>query len=292
VAEFSVSFALMLLSTGAALAQFSSSIEGTVTDSSGAVVPHAKVVLTGTTTGVANSTTTNGAGFYKFPSLGPGSYRSRGRRLPGFATETVTGVTLVAEQTRGVPFQLKPKSDTTSVQVTASDTTVDTDEAKIGSVITKELIEDLPLQGRDIFNVANQAPGVTGTGLMGTPAQNQDVFQDTTTPAVVANGAPNHSNTYLLDGISLDDSPSGGDSKLVPSPDALQEVTVTTNDYSAQFGKAASIVLQMTSRSGSDTWHGSLFEDYTEQRPDRPHHVPELQKSRLGRRLYSALHAQ
>jgi hypothetical protein len=255
-------FALMLLSTGAALAQFSSSIEGTVTDSSGAVVPHAKVVLTGTTTGVVNSTATNGAGFYKFPSLGPGSYQVE-VAVPGFATETVTGVTLVAEQTRGVPFQLKPKSDTTSVQVTASDTTVDTDEAKIGSVITKELIEDLPLQGRDIFNVANQAPGVTGTGLMGTPAQNQDVFQDTTTPAVVANGAPNHSNTYLLDGISLDDSPSGGDAKLVPSPDALQEVTVTTNDYSAQFGKAASIVLQMTSRSGSDTWHGSLFEDYT-----------------------------
>jgi len=103
-------FALMLLSTGAALAQFSSSIEGTVTDSSGAVVPHAKVVLTGTTTGVVNSTATNGAGFYKFPSLGPGSYQVE-VAVPGFATETVTGVTLVAEQTRGVPFQLKPKSD-------------------------------------------------------------------------------------------------------------------------------------------------------------------------------------
>ncbi len=129
-------------------------------------------------------------------------------------------------------------------------------------MITQREIEELPLQGRDIFNVANQSPGVTGTGLMGTPAQNQDIFQDTTTPAVVANGAPNHSNTYLLDGISLDDSPSGGDSKLVPSPDALQSVVISTTDYSAQFGKAASLVMQMTTRAGTNTFHGSSFYDY------------------------------
>ena len=139
---------------------------------------------------------------------------------------------------------------------------VDTDEAKISSVTTEREIEELPLQGRDVFNLANQAPGVTGTGLMGTPAQNQDIFQDTTTPAVVANGAPNHSNTYLLDGISLDDSPSGGDSKLVPSPDALQSVVVSTSDYSAQFGKAASLVMQMTTKAGTNKFHGSAFEAY------------------------------
>jgi len=251
----------MFLIGGEAFAQFSSSIEGTVTDTTGAIIPSAKVVLTGTATGVINSTTTNGAGFYKFPTLGPGSY-SVTISASGFGSETVSAVTLIAEQTRGVSVILKPGAESTTVSVTADQTTVDTDEAKIGSVTGKELIEDLPLQGRDVFNVANQSPGVTGTGLMGTPAQNQDIFQDTTTPAVVANGAPNHSNTYLLDGISLDDSPSGGDAKLVPSPDALQEVTVTTTDYSAQFGKAASIVLQMTSKAGTDTWHGSGFEAY------------------------------
>ncbi len=246
---------------GICFAQFSGSIEGTVSDTTGASIPHAKVVLTETATGVKNTATTNGTGFYKFPNLGPGSY-SVMVAAKGFSEETVSSVTLVAEQTRGVSIKLKAGAEATSVTVNADQVTIDTDEAKIASVTGKELIEDLPLQGRDIFNVANQAPGVTGTGLMGTPAQNQDIFQDTTTPAVVANGAPNHSNTYLLDGISLDDSPSGGDAKLVPSPDALQEVTVTTTDYSAQFGKAASIVLQMTSRAGTDTWHGSGFEVY------------------------------
>jgi hypothetical protein len=252
---------VLVFCTGVAQAQFSSSIEGTVTDSSGAVIPNAKVVVTGMTTGVAIPTKTNGTGFYKFPALGPGSYKVT-VSSPGFAEETVENVVLTAEQTRGVPFTLRPKSTTASVTVSASQVAVDTDEAKIGSVITQKMVEELPLQGRDAFNVANQSPGVTGTGLMGTPAQNQDIFQDTTTPAVVANGAPNHSNTYLLDGISLDDSPSGGDSKLVPSPDALQEVTISTTDYSAQFGKAASIVLQMTTKAGTNDFHGSMFEDY------------------------------
>jgi hypothetical protein len=252
---------VLLCGSSVAFAQFSASIEGTVSDPTGAVVPNATVVLTGMTTGVSTPTKTNASGFYKFPSLGSGSYRIK-VSYPGFADEIVKDITLVAEQTRGVPFTLRPKSETTTVAVTATQVAVDTDEAKIGSVIGQKLVEELPLQGRDAFNVANQSPGVTGTGLMGTPAQNQDIFQDTTTPAVVANGAPNHSNTYLLDGISLDDSPSGGDSKLVPDPDALQEVVISTNDYSAQFGKAASIVMQMTTRAGSNDWHGNLFEDY------------------------------
>jgi hypothetical protein len=251
----------VLCCSAGAWAQFSSSIEGTVTDSTGAVIPRAQVALTNTSTGVETDLKTNGSGFYKFPTLGPGKYQVE-VIAAGFAPETISNVVLLAEQTRGVPFKLQPKSANTVVQVNASQIAVDTDEAKVGSVIGQKLIEELPLQGRDAFNVANQAPGVTGTGLMGTAAQNQDIFQDTTTPAVVANGAPNHSNTYLLDGISLDDAPSGGDAQLVPSPDALQEVVVSTNDYSAQFGDAASLVLQMTTKAGGNNFHGSVFEDY------------------------------
>jgi hypothetical protein len=230
-------------------------------DSAGALVPNASVVLTGTTTGVTTTTKTNGDGFYKFPTLAPGSY-SVTVTVPGFATETVANIALIAEQTRGVPLTLRPKSDTTNVQVNAAQTTVDTDEAKVGSVISQQLVEELPLQGRNIYNVTNQSPGVTGTGLMGSPSSNTDIFFATTTPAIVANGAPNHSNTYLLDGISLDDSPSGGDAKLVPNPDSVQEVVISTNDYSAEFGKAASLVTQITTKSGSDKFHGSAFLDY------------------------------
>ena len=79
---------------------------------------------------------------------------------------------------------------------------------------------------------------------------------------MVANGAPNHSNTYLLDGVSLDDSPSGGDAKLVPNPDSVQEVIVSTSNYSAEFGKAGSIVTEITSKSGTNRFHGTGFEQY------------------------------
>jgi hypothetical protein len=250
-----------MLFSASAYAQFSSSIEGTVTDSSGAVVPGASVVLTGSTTGVVIPTKANATGYFKFPSLGPGSYKIT-VDVPGFATETVANITLTAEQTRTVPLALKPKSDTTNVIVDAAQVTVDTDEAKVGSVITQQQVEELPLQGGNIYNVTNQAPGVTGTGLMGSPSSNTDIFFATTTPAIVANGAPNHSNTYLLDGISLDDSPSGGDAKLVPNRESVQEVVVTTNDYSSQFGKAASLVTQITTKSGSDTFHGSAGWEY------------------------------
>ena len=252
--------ALLCFSVGA-LAQFSSSIEGTVTDRTGAVISNAQVVLTGIATGVKNTTKTNATGFYKFPALGPGNYRVA-VTAKGFALETVDEIVLLAQQTRGVTVQLGPASVTSTVIVKASHLTVDTDEAKISAVMSEHEVESVPLQGRDIFNVANQAPGVTGTGLMGTPAQNQDIFQDTTTPAIVANGAPNHSNTYLLDGVSLDDSPSGGDSKLVPSPDSVQSTIVSTTDYSAEYGKAASLVMQITTRAGTNVFHGSSFYDY------------------------------
>ena len=252
---------VLLLCTGGAFAQFSSSIEGTVTDATGAIVPGAKVVLTGIATGVTSTTESNSAGFYKFPSLGPGSYRVT-VTVQGFAPVTEDNVDLTAMQTRDVSLKLQLSSVTTSVEVEATPTAVETDEATISTVTDQKSIEELPIQGRNLFTVANQTPGVTGTGLMGSNSSNTDIFYATTTPAVVANGGPNHGNTYLLDGVSLDDSPSGGDSKLSPNPDSIQEVVVSTTNYSAEFGKAASLVTQITSKAGTNKFHGSAFEDF------------------------------
>jgi outer membrane receptor protein involved in Fe transport len=246
---------------GAAHAQFSSAISGTVTDNTGAVVPGAKVVLTNVNTGVSATATVNSDGVFHFPALGAGMYRVAAE-ASGFATVTVENIDLNALSVRQVPIKLQPLGVTTNVEVSASTIAVDTDESKISSVIDSKQVSELPIQGRNVFTVANQTPGVTGTGLMGSAAANTDIFYATTTPAVVANGAPNHSNTYLLDGVSLDDSPSGGDSKLVPNPDSVQEVVVSTSDYSAEFGKAASLVTQITSKSGTNQFHGTAFYQY------------------------------
>jgi outer membrane receptor protein involved in Fe transport len=244
-----------------ATAQFSSGIEGTITDSSGAVVPGAYVVLSNQNTGVSSTTQANAAGVFHFPSLGPGIYTVE-VTAPGFSTVTLKNIVLNGDSIRDASVKLVPSDVKTKVEVYATPSAVETDEAKISSVITAKQVEELPIQGRNVYNVVNQTPGVTGTGLMGSSAANTDIFYATTTPAVVANGAPNHSNTYLLDGVSLDDSPSGGDAKLVPNPDSVEEVVVSTSNYSAEFGKAASLVTQITTKAGTNQFHGSTFYQY------------------------------
>jgi hypothetical protein len=251
----------LILGSGVALAQFSSAIEGSVKDSADAIIPGAKVVLTNMDTGVASTTETNSDGYFRFPALGPGKYQVS-VTVPGFATVTEDNIVLTAMSVRDASIKLQPSSVTTNVEVNAMPTAVDTDEAKVSSVITAQQVAELPLEGRNVYDVTNQTPGVTGTGLMGSSAANTDIFYATTTPAVVANGAPNHSNTYLLDGVSLDDSPSGGDAKLVPNPDSVDEVVVSTSNYSAEFGKAASLVTQITSKAGTNKFHGTGFEQY------------------------------
>jgi hypothetical protein len=253
--------AMLVFLTGTAFAQFSSSIAGTVTDSSGAAVADAKVVLTEIDTGVSNSVKTNSVGYYKFPTLGSGKYKVV-VSSPGFTTMTESNILLTAMQARDISFKLEVHAQETTVEVSASTATIDTDEAKIQTVTSELEVSELPIQGRNVYTVAGQTPGVTGTGLMGSSAANTDIFYATTTPAVVANGAPNHSNTYLLDGVSLDDSPSGGDAKLVPNPDSVAEVAVSTTNYSAEFGKAASLVTQITSKAGTNKIHGTGFEQY------------------------------
>jgi hypothetical protein len=259
--------ALLVAGSGAAFAQFSSAIEGTVTDNTGATIPGAQVVLTNQDTGVATTHESNDDGVYRFSALGPGTYRVT-VTVQGFAPVIESGVVLAQTQVRTVAIKLAPASVTESVQINAAPTAVDTDEAKISAVIDAQSVEELPIQGRNVYALTNQTPGVTGTGTMGQNAANADIFYATTTPAVVANGAPNHGNTYLLDGVSLDDSPSGGDAKLVPNPDSVDEVIISTSNYSAEFGKASSLVTQITSKSGTNKFHGSGFEQYQNSNMD------------------------
>ena len=150
---------VMVLGSGAALAQFSSSIEGTVTDSTGAIVASAQVVLTAVDTGVTNSTETNSAGYYRFPSLGrylQGHCHGQGLCLRHRSQHPVDRL-----KRQGCLPTLRPADVTASVEVQASATAVDTDEAQITSVTTERQVEELPIQGRNIYTVANQTPGVT-----------------------------------------------------------------------------------------------------------------------------------
>ena len=140
------------LALAAAFAQFSSSIEGSVTDSTGAIVPGAKVVLTGMSTGVTSDTKSNSAGLYKFPSLGPGAYKVT-VTMQGFAPVTEENIELTAMQTQGCFHQAAALLGDDERGGGGRTTAVETDEATISTVTDQKSIEELPIQGRNLFSL-------------------------------------------------------------------------------------------------------------------------------------------
>ncbi len=255
---FGICCVISLLFTAAPLyAQFSGAIDGSVTDQSGAVVARASVALKSLDTGVVSSTTTNSDGYFRFSSLAPGKYKIT-VSAQGFSAVSQENIELTAMRVQTISIKMPVGSVESSIEVTETPTLLETDEAKISAVTTQREVEELPLEGRNIYNVVSQAPGVTGTGTMGNP--DLDIFFATTVPAINANGQPNSGNSFYLDGDSLNDSPSEGDAKLVPNPDSIKELLVTTNNYSAEYGKGSSVITLITSKSGTNAFHGSLYE--------------------------------
>jgi len=233
-----------------ASAQFSSAIEGRVTDSTGAVVPSASVTLANMNTDVRQMTKTNESGFYRFQSLAPGMYKVTASGS-GFQTVTQENIQLIAGAVQGVTLTLGVASTAASVEVTDAPPLVQTDESSVTGFVDRKEVEELPMQGRNFINAMTQAPGVVGTGAMGSPGQ--DIFIPNQGPAMSANGMPMSSNTNYLDGVFLSDSNNGGFVKLIPNPDSIQEMKITTTDYSAQFGMGGGAIVQLniTKTTGS-----------------------------------------
>jgi hypothetical protein len=240
-----------------ARAQFGSSIEGTVTDSSGSAVPKALVKIKRVDTGVEQTAITNDSGNFTFPTLPAGTYNVT-VTADGFQTVEQENVILQPSTVRSVPVQLAVGQVKTTVEVSAETLAVQTDESKITSVVSREELDSLPLPGRNVLNVVALTPGVTGTGMMGTnPA---GVLVSNQSPAISANGQPNSGNMFYIDGTTVNDSPSSGDARIVLNPDAIAQMVVSANEFSAEFGRGDGVVVQMMSRSGTNSLHGSLFE--------------------------------
>lgn len=250
---------LGLLFCSSAMAQFRSAIEGTVTDPSGAVVPDAQVTLTNLDTGLSQSAQTNSEGLFRFPSLGPGRYKVSATKL-GFATTTQENIALLAEEIRTVPLALKAGAATETVTVTADTNPIQLTESKVAGDISAQEISELPLAGRNIGNLISFAPGVTGTGNAQRNANGTDIFTLVNNPQVNANGQRGEANMFYLDNTLATSNPDPGTYNLVPNPESIQELHVTVNDYSAEYGRGSSLVVQAVTKSGTNNFHGSLFE--------------------------------
>lgn len=257
-------FALSLCLPACLVAQYNSSIEGIVTDRSGAIVPSAQVNVTEVSTGLVRHTMTTTDGFYRVVDLEPGKY-DIAIDHPGFRTAEQRGITLAGTETVRVNVTLELGSVSEKVTVQAEVPQVETEEGRISGNITTQDLQELPLNGRNIYNVLALEPGVSGRGLAATfgsggGGTNNDSFAAENQPEMYASGQRVESNSYLLDGMSVNSLARGGVTNLTPTPDSIAEVRVVGNNFSAVNGRSSGGQVEMITKSGTNAFHGGATE--------------------------------
>jgi hypothetical protein len=255
----------VLASTVPASAQFTSTIEGTVFDPSGLVTPGATVTLVNTDTGVSQTAATNAAGYYRFPALPAGQYRLR-IELQGFKTIAQDNIRLAAAEIKTLNVRLEVGSTAESVTVTGTVPLVETAEGRVSGLITESEVKDLPLVGRNFFNLVVLTPGVSGRAAGGGQAyaqSNADIFINEYSVSMNANGARTESNNFMVDSSTISSTQRSGVVNVTPNPEVVEEVRVAVNNFSAEYGRNGSVLVNIVTKSGNNTFRGSGSAFYT-----------------------------
>lgn len=260
---------------------------GEVTDQTGADVPGAKVRLENQGTHVTIESQSNGAGAYTFTELNPGAYALT-ITASGFKTFT-TALTLVPGDRARVDAHLELGASTETVTVTTQPSALQTDSTNVGSNIDTRAIADLPLNGRNVYNLVQVSPGVNaGAASSLTSGQRPDDRRQSS--SVSANGQYELVNNNLIDGLDNNERFKG----LImvrPSVEAIQSVRVDTNTYTAEVGRTAGAAIAIVTKSGSNKFHGSSYEflrnDSTDarnffSRQSTLPNKPELRQNQFG----------
>jgi hypothetical protein len=249
---------VLLVFSTQSLAQGYGSIVGTVADPTGAFVASATVTVTQTDTGRKTVVTSGPNGAFVFPTLAPTDYMIT-VNAKGFQTYLQTGVVLQADQSLTVRVRLELGAATQTIQVTTQVPQIDTTSGTLSQVIDEARVVDLPLNGRNAASLVTLVAGVIDAHNEGNGA---DQGNGKTFPAAVvtsANGTlPNQSN-YLLNGGNNVDEMTNVNGPF-PFPDALQEFSVQTSNYNAEFGQSAGAVVNIVTKSGGKKFHGDIFE--------------------------------
>ncbi len=256
---------LFALQGSPAWAQFTSALEGTVLDSQGGVVPGAAVTITNEDTGVEQTLTTTAAGYYRQPSLPAGLYTVK-VSLTGFRTAVQEHVRVQVAETRTINMTLTAGQVTEQVTVTGAAPLVETAQGRISGVIDESQVKELPLVGRNFFNLVVLTPGVTGRASGGGQAyaqSNADIFINEYSVAMNANGARTESNNFMVDSSTISSSQRSGVVNVTPNPEVVEEVRVSVNNFTAETGRNGSVVVNVVTKSGSNDWHGSGSLFYT-----------------------------
>jgi len=241
--------AALFLSVVSALGQFATAeFNGSVLDQSGAVLPGATITVTEESTGLVRSAVTSDAGRFVLPAIQPGRYTVRAE-LPGFQTQTRTGITIVIGQAVTLNFSLPIGTLQDSVTVTGQPPLVEVTQTTLGSSLTRDDIERLPTQGREMLSLMQMVPGLT-------PQLDAGNFEGTT---YSANGRESQSNLFLVDGIHNKDDRGGAFTQVTMTIDAFAEYNVMTHDYGAEYGGASGVIVNAVTKSGTNEFRGSGY---------------------------------
>lgn len=241
-------------------AQATGSISGTAKDESGAVLPGVTIEATNTATNSMRTATTGADGFYTIPLVQPGTYTVRAS-LAGFSTLSRTGVRVSVSETSLVNLPMKVGGQSETVEVKGEAPLIETGNATLGIVIDEKKIVDLPLNGRNFAQLGTLIPGVVAApaGLGGLNGDATPGGFGNVTGSFNVNGQRNQSNNFLMDGANNNDTFNTG-FVLRPPPDAIQEFKILTHSYNAEYGRNSGSVTNVVTKSGSNQWHGALWE--------------------------------
>jgi hypothetical protein len=244
--------ALFAMSLPAVVAQVDTgTISGIVTDSSGAIVPGASVTVSQQETSLRVTRSTNESGFFSATGLRSGHYDIAVTKA-GFQAQRKTGVEVRVQDRLEINFSLAIGGTSTEVTVAAAAPLLESETSSLGQVIQEKTVTDLPLNGRSFIQLATLTAGT----LLSTRTQERDNF--------ISNGARAVQNSYLLDGIDNKNRILGFDKNsaqiIQPVIDGIDEFKVQTATFSAEFGQAAGGVVNVTMKSGTNSFHGNVFE--------------------------------
>jgi carboxypeptidase family protein/TonB-dependent receptor-like protein len=251
-------FLLLILLCGlgsTAMAQSTGSLNGTVTDGTGAPIPGAKVVATSQATGVESSTQTDTAGAFLFPALPIGLYRIQ-VNAPNFQTAVITNLKLDVATAVTQNIQLKIGEAAEKIEIVADAAVVETTTNSMGQVINEKTVQEIPLNGRHFTDLSLLTPGTMtppANGFLSAPLRGQGSFGINTA------GQREDTTNWLVNGINLNDN-AQNQITFQPPIDTLAEYRIDNSSFPAEYGRNAGAIVNLATRSGTNEYHGEAFE--------------------------------
>jgi outer membrane receptor protein involved in Fe transport len=262
---WSVLVGILLLATAVQAQVSTADITGTAFDSAGAVLVGVNVTVTNLSRGVAHTATSNESGNFLLPALPVGHYSVKAE-IKGFKTYNVADVALAEGDRLRIDLHMELGQVTESIDVVAQSTALQADSSSLGTLINAQAVQDLPLNGRNFMRLAQLSAGANEDADNSLQSGNRPDDRRNSS-AVAVNGQHGYNNNFMIDGLD-DNERYIGTVVLKPAMDALAEFKLLTNAYAAELGRTAGGVINLVTKSGTDNFHGSLYEFFRNEKMD------------------------